>query len=617
MDAATTSVDPGRGGWRPRLPERLPNLKGRWLTLYTIVWAIMLPIALVSAVKSAHIVATLPPMWTPYGFATTDDERGIVVDTVASEAARTAGLQPGDYVIGIDGWKVPKIAARSAATSHVLKPYGATTDFTFARTEGGTYSARLIRSREVDEQIYRDAGMTRRIASGLTMGGISLIPALLIPAAAILFLRRRREGLPALLSLAFLMQAAIFGGSWELWGVPLYVRGAVGDLTWALLLTALLAFPSGRFEPRWTSAVAMVAFGIAVIGLFYVPPPPIGFGIVIALWLSTALALFTRYRRLGEGPEQLQLRWVFFGFGSGALLLVFGLAAKAFAASALGRDHRWIAWDYAVLGPIIALGLGVMAVGLIVSILRFRLYDADAVIGRSAAYGLLTVGFVALFAASQKIIELLGEEYLGQSMGAVAGGIGAALAAVAIAPMHNRAQRWAERRFQNALYRLRCGLPPLVGDLRETSGIREIAGATLDSLVDGVRASRAALIANDALVDAREIPADEVQAWRLGWEPPARDGIEWDATDPLFPVRAPLEAEGHGRVGWLLLGPRPDGSLYGKSERNAIEEVAEPVARAVQVALSRQEREAGWEQRLAAIEKQLTRLQGRAAPSAA
>ena len=41
MDAATTSVDPGRGSWRLRLPERLPDLKGKWLTLYTIVWAIM------------------------------------------------------------------------------------------------------------------------------------------------------------------------------------------------------------------------------------------------------------------------------------------------------------------------------------------------------------------------------------------------------------------------------------------------------------------------------------------------------------------------------------------------------------------------------------------------
>jgi hypothetical protein len=258
-----------------------------------------------------------------------------------------------------------------------------------------------------------------------------------------------------------------------------------------------------------------------------------------------------------------------------------------------------------------------MALGLIVSILHYRLYDADTVIGRSAAYGVLTVGFVALFAASQKIIELIGQQYLGQNLGGLAGGIGAALAAVAIAPMHNRAQRWAEKRFQNALYRLRHGLPALVGDLRETSGLKQIAGATLDSLVDGVRAKRAALVAGDQVVDARDIAAKDVKGWLRDWSPAPHDGIDCDRSDEMFPVRVPLEAEGHGRVGWLLLGPRPDGSLFGKSEFDAIEEVAEPVARAVQVVTMRVAREAELEGRFATIERSIRQLETRLKPARA
>ena len=183
--------------------------------------------------------------------------------------------------------------------------------------------------------------------------------------------------------------------------------------------------------------------------------------------------------------------------------------------------------------------------------------------------------------------------------------------------MHNRAQRWAERRFQQSLYKLRHGLPPLVGDLRETSGLDSIAGATLDSLVEGVRTSRAALIAGDTLVHARQIAADEVEEWRRGWSASQHDGIECDEADALFPVRVPLEAEGHGRVGWLLLGPRPDGSLFGKTEFDAIEEIAEPVARAVQVAVRRQEREERYEQRLAALEAMVRQLGGQPKPSTA
>jgi acyl-CoA reductase-like NAD-dependent aldehyde dehydrogenase len=66
----------------------------------------------------------------------------------------------------------------------------------------------------------------------------------------------------------------------------------------------------------------------------------------------------------------------------------------------------------------------------------------------------------------------------------------------------------------------------------------------------------------------------------------------------------------------LLLGPRPDGSLFGKSECRVIEEIAEPVARAIQVALRRQEREQKFEERLQALEKLVASLARRRRPVA-
>jgi hypothetical protein len=78
-----------------------------------------------------------------------------------------------------------------------------------------------------------------------------------------------------------------------------------------------------------------------------------------------------------------------------------------------------------------------------------------------------------------------------------------------------------------------------------------------------------------------------------------------------------LEAEGHGRVGWLLLGARPDGTLFSKSELAIIGDIAEPVARAVQVALRRQEREAQIDQRLEAIETAISKLMKRPQRAAA
>jgi hypothetical protein len=603
MATAARSAEPVPRRWRLRLPERLPDLKGRWLTLYSILWAILLSLSVIGAARGSYITLTTPTMWTPYGFSTTQDKNGVRVDAVTSSAVRSKGLKAGDYIVTIDSWPVPHATGRSEARPHVVKPDGSATIFGIQKPNGEVYRIGLVRRLAIEQEAYREAGTSRAFARVTSLGGAAVLPFIFITAAILLFIRRRREAVPAMLALSFLMFASIVNGG-DLLGVNIGIVNIVGDFATGLLFCALFAFPSGRFEPRWTA----VPFLLAILFTPIEPPPTIAFFVSAVFDLLVVVALVSRYKKVGAGAERQQLRWAFFGLVAGMLLLMISFAGNTAALAWQAEDPRWVVWQYAYFGALGPLSFGIMALGLIISILRYRLYDADAVIGQSAAYALLTIGFVALFAVGEKLIELLGQEYLGQNVGALAGGVAAALAAVAIAPMHARIHRWAERRFQKALYVLRHGLPLLVGDLRETSGLEQIAGATLDGLVDGVRASRAALIANDRLIDAREIAAEEVTAWWNDWMPAAHDGIDWSRSDPLFPVRVPLEAEGHGRVGWLLLGARPDGSLFGKSECDAIEEIAEPVARAVQVALRRQEREQQVERRLQNIEAAIAKL---------
>ena len=602
MDAAVTRPEVDRR--RLHLLERLPNFKGKWLTAYTALWVIVFLLSLVGMARGTYLGLTIQPMWTPYGFATGEDSQGLHVDAVTSPSVRALGLSAGDYVVAVDGWRLPSIAARAAARTRVIKPDGSTTLFTIRKPNGNERELRLTRSRAIEEQAYRDAGVSRGFAMTVNAAGRLLLPTLFIVAAILLFLRRRREAVPAMLSLSFLMFAGIINVGDQL-GIGIGAVNLIAAVATSLMFGALFAFPSGRFIPRWT-AIAFWSIPLTML----VPADAVTAGTIIgAAFTELAFAgLISRYRLVGTGPERMQLRWAFLGLLAGAVLYLITITGTAITAASQAQDPRWVNWHFAFINPLNGVPLGAMALGLIISILRYRLYDADAVIGRSAAYGLLTVGFVALFAASQKVIELLGQEYLGQNIGALAGGIGAALAAVAIAPMHNRAQRWAERRFQKPLYRLRHGLPALVGDLRETSGLEQVAGATLDSLIEGVRASRAALIVGADVVDAREIPAPDGAAWMKRWSPPSREGVDIDRGDEAFAVRVPLDGVGHGRVGWLLLGARPDGSLFGKSEMDAIEEIAEPVARAVQVAVARQQREAEYDRRIGALEQRLAQV---------
>ena len=112
--------------------------------------------------------------------------------------------------------------------------------------------------------------------------------------------------------------------------------------------------------------------------------------------------------------------------------------------------------------------------------------------------------------------------------------------------------------------------------------------------------------------------------WRATWQPSPRPGIDADRTDPLFPLRLPLEADGHGRVGWLLLGPRPDGSYYGRDERETLLAIADPVARALEIARQRETREAAerarWQEQAtlnARIAQALAAIEGRLDPALA
>jgi hypothetical protein len=295
------------------------------------------------------------------------------------------------------------------------------------------------------------------------------------------------------------------------------------------------------------------------------------------------------------------MKWAVFGFAAALALLLpvadmLGLLAEPGLTSFLA--------EYVMIN----LGLLLIPLGLLVSLLRYRLYDAEAAISTSAGYAVLTLMVGAAFAATAQATEWFFENYLGREAGALAGAVAAGLALALITPLHNRVHAWAERRFQKPLVRLRRDLPDCVGDLRETSGLEPLLDEVLERIEEGVRSVRGAVLLGGRTAASRGVGADEIAAWgALPTE--AADGIDCAPGDPLFPVRIPLRIR-HGAgepVGWILLGPRPDGSLYGSDEREALEAVADPVARAVRVVLAREEREARQEARFAALERKLAR----------
>lgn len=442
---------------------------------------------------------------------------------------------------------------------------------------------------------------------------LGLMPGLvLVPAAALIFLRRRRDNVAALLSLSLLMIGGSFmNGATFLLGpldAPLLLR--VARAGWAGLAIVLLVFPDGRFGSRWTSAFSFVVVAWTAAHIYGSVPLRWQQAATVVFVVAGVTAAAARYRRLPLDMKREQIRWALFGFAAGAVLLTAALTLRFLVEIYTGPDQRWRVWGDLAISATLTMSVVCFGLGLMVSILRYRLYDAEAVISRSAGYAVLTVLLAAAFGAIAKGLEVFFETYFGQDAGALPGVIGAGVAVALITPLNNRIQGWAERRFQKGLAHLRRDLPECMSDLRETAPLHALAPELLDRVAQGVRASHAALIIGDSLAATRDIEAEAVEAWRQRHSPDARvESLDCYRDDPLFPIRLPLRVR-YGRgapVGWVLLGPRPDGSFYGKDERDSLAEIADPVARAVQVVLLREEREARHEVRFAAIERKLAR----------
>ena len=203
--------------------------------------------------------------------------------------------------------------------------------------------------------------------------------------------------------------------------------------------------------------------------------------------------------------------------------------------------------------------------------LRFRLFDAETVITRSAAYAALTIALVASFGGTEALIQNVGQLYLGMNIGSVSGGMAAAVAAVLLQPLHERITDWAEERFQPDLAQLKRDMPELLARGAATASMRKLCTAVLPHFNTAIHATRSAIVHGDKVMGSCGVAASEVRGW---WRDDATMGPgrfpERDACDGLFPVRLPLGKAPSGSAVWLLLGPRPDGTLFGREDLDAV-----------------------------------------------
>ena len=163
-----------------------------------------------------------------------------------------------------------------------------------------------------------------------------------------------------------------------------------------------------------------------------------------------------------------------------------------------------------------------------------------------------------------------------------------------INPIQERIQAWSENRVQKNLVLLRDDLPDCVRDLRETASLGEMVDEILSRVDRGVRAVRSAVIVGGEVFRSRDISIDEVENWRTSKFAEDYTSDICEATDKVFPIRVPLvpSSDKEEPIGFLLVGPRPDGSIPSRDEQKALSGVSEDIARAIRTVIKREAREA-------------------------
>jgi class 3 adenylate cyclase len=354
------------------------------------------------------------------------------------------------------------------------------------------------------------------------------------------------------------INGAVFPGSRLQWYASFGVILASQSVYFPLLAHFLFRFPDDRVpEGRWHqiwpwffSLPLPLFFGLALTGWMTVGW--MGFGTTIVLGVVAALAVATRKFRRADLVARRQMKWVLFGFYCAGLSFTVGVAAPV-----LDPRLGWLWFASFGAAPLFPLSL-------VVSVVRFNLFDIDRILSAAASYNILLVlllggGLVVVPRVAEAASGLVG---IDPGTGQVA--LSLALAAVLI-PAHRRLRPQIDRVFFKERYALDQGIAELLPTLSSCTDTRELTERAGSGLHDLLRPEACVVYAG---VEQSYAPVF----------------VEGRAVPPAFAARSPLIVSLEERRGPLALGEagrRPDAAALSPFDRAALEtlqaEVVVPV----------------------------------------
>jgi hypothetical protein len=308
-------------------------------------------------------------------------------------------------------------------------------------------------------EIMQGAGMALPLYAAIVLGAELYLAFVFCALAALIFWRRSDTWPGLVVSFTFLFLGCVFFVDQvrALARVHPEVSRLSDLLTLASIVLFILLFfifPDGRFAPRWTRYLALTVCTVVVadivLELTDVQAASASLLAVAVAMVSAVVGIgaqIYRYRRVSTPTQRQQTKWVTAGFVS--LIVMAWLWAWFVELFPLPPGAQRIAFHLSL--PVQYLLISLFPFSIVLSILRYRLWDIDVIIRKTLAYSALTVLLALLFFGSVILLQRLFEAVTGQQSQ-----IAIVLSTLAIAaifsPLRNRIQDWIDRRFYRSKY---------------------------------------------------------------------------------------------------------------------------------------------------------------------
>ncbi len=266
------------------------------------------------------------------------------------------------------------------------------------------------------------------------------------------------------------------------------------------VLFLVMLFPTGRLpSPRWRPLawIAVAAAAVSIASTALAPGSVEGFPSVrnpfgveplagllalldtaggwagLACFVAAILSLVLRFYR-SRGEERLQLKWFAYAATLGFLAILLGGEA---------RISGTLVWTVAPLSLPVCAG---------VAILKYRLYEIDAIINRTLVYGALTLMLASLYFGGVVVLQYALRATTGHesSLAVVASTL--AIAAL-FSPLRRRVQAFVDRRFYRRRYDAQRILADFSITLRDETDLGRLDEGLISAVTETVQPEHASL----------------------------------------------------------------------------------------------------------------------------